>query len=88
MIPTEELLRLRDAIDAGNAAFYHFDLKDGLLESLQELINIREQLGETPIEGAVESIAELASVLSDSGADDLDGLVTAYQTLKEIKGLL
>ena len=41
-----DLARLKSAVDTGNKDFYHGDIREGMLEALEELAEAREQIAE------------------------------------------
>lgn len=53
-----DLYRLRTAVETGEDRFYHGDVREGMLEALEELAEAREQLAE-----AREQLEEIKDVL-------------------------
>jgi hypothetical protein len=41
-----DLARLKTAVDTGNSDLYHGDVREGMLEALEELAEAREKLAE------------------------------------------
>lgn len=66
---TNDIYRLITAIDLGDARPYHGDIRDGLLEALKELLELRETIESVEVEDietlieSHEKLAEIKEVL-------------------------
>lgn len=76
MVSTNDLYRLITAIDLGDARGYHGDIREGLLDCLQELLETREIVESVEAESieellvAFEKLQEIKRVIAGEDSDD------------------
>lgn len=71
---TNDLYRLISAIDLGDARPYHGDIRDGLLEALKELLELREMVedsGAESVDVLVESYEKLQEIKEVLGGTEV-----------------